>query len=99
VHIYHFVLTGTSRKAAKVAYPAAYADSAVAAKDPAAFRFNCAQRAQTNFGENLVPFLVDLAVAGLRFPRAAAGLGLLWSVSRVVYAWGYANVGPDARHT
>jgi glutathione S-transferase len=99
VHLYHLYLTNVARSAAKIAYPAAYADYAKSKEDPKAYTFNCAQRAHANYTENLTPFVLDLAVAGLRFPIVAASLGLVWSVARVVYAWGYVNVGPQGRHT
>jgi glutathione S-transferase len=99
VHIYHQILTGKKRAAAKIAYPAGYADNALAEKDPKANAFNCAQRAHAHFTENLTPHVLDLAIAGLRFPLIAAGCGLLWSVGRAVYAYGYVNIGPKARHT
>lgn len=41
VNTYHSLLTGSYRKAAKVAYPNCYASAEQAAKEPAAFQFNC----------------------------------------------------------
>ncbi|KAK0728248.1 hypothetical protein B0T26DRAFT_165355 [Lasiosphaeria miniovina] len=97
VNVYHSTLTSKYRKASGVKYPAAYASNDVAEKDPKAFSFNCAQRAHANYTENLVPLLGALAIAGLRFPVAAATLGATWSVARVFYARGYATYGPAGR--
>lgn len=32
-----------------------------------------------------------MAISGLQFPRIVAVLGLVWSVGRVVYAYGYTS--------
>lgn len=45
VNQWHGFVTGKHRKAAKVAYPAAYASEEEVSKNPAAKQFNCAQRA------------------------------------------------------
>ncbi|KAH8909048.1 MAPEG family protein [Coniochaeta sp. PMI_546] len=97
VNFYHIILTSKARKASGIKYPAAYATNEVAEKDPKAFAFNCTQRAHANFTENLTPFVVSLLVAGLRFPVVAAGMGAAWSVSRMLYAYGYAGQGPKGR--
>lgn len=55
------------------------------------YRFNCAQRAHQNFGENHPTFLAALFISGLTYPTASAVLGATWSVNRVVYALGYTN--------
>lgn len=52
------VLSSKARKESGLAYPIAYAEAQVAAKDPKAFAFNCAQRAQTNFTENVSFFFL-----------------------------------------
>ncbi|KAL2266326.1 hypothetical protein VTJ83DRAFT_5678 [Remersonia thermophila] len=93
----HFFLTGSARKAAKIAYPRSYATEEEAAKDPKAFAFNCAQRAHANFTENLTPFLGALLVAGLKYPVFAASLGGIWSTARVIFALGYTSKGPQGR--
>lgn len=54
-------------------------------------QFNCAQRAHQNFNENHVSALGAMLIAGLKYPMAAAVLGGVWSVNRVVYAIGYTN--------
>lgn len=81
-----------------ISYPNTYATAEQAAKDPAAYQLNCAQRAHANFTENLTPWMTLLLVAGLRFPVAAAGLGATWLASRVVYTVGYtSSKGPKGR--
>lgn len=89
VNILHSINTGVARKAAKVPYPAAYAPSS--RTDAAAHKFNCAQRSHANFSENQPTALASLLLAGLRFPLAAAALGLGWSVSRYFYMTGYSR--------
>ncbi|KXJ92832.1 hypothetical protein Micbo1qcDRAFT_160661 [Microdochium bolleyi] len=97
INVMHFVLTGDARKRAKIPYPNAYATAEQAAKDPAAYRFNCAQRAHANYTENLTPFLGALLIAGLSYPVYAAGLGATWTTGRAVYALGYTGAGPKGR--
>jgi glutathione S-transferase len=53
------------------------------------YLFNCAQRAHANFVEHHTGFLTTLLIAGLKYPTAAAGLGLTWTVGRIIYAIGY----------
>ncbi|OAA64540.1 microsomal glutathione s-transferase [Niveomyces insectorum RCEF 264] len=98
VNAYHGILTGAARRAAKVPYPVAYATAEAAEKDPAVFKFNCAQKVHSNFTENFSPFIVELLISGLRFPLASAALGAGWVVSRILFARGYVNSGPTGRH-
>jgi len=85
----HMQNTGHYRKLAKVAYPAAYAP--LSRTDAEAHRFNCAQRAHANYIENQVSTLGSLFVAGLMYPRVAAGMGFGWSVCRWLYMKGYSE--------
>ncbi|TPX15126.1 uncharacterized protein E0L32_004684 [Thyridium curvatum] len=95
---YHYILTAVARGKAKVPYPVAYASKEEADKDPAVFKFNCAQRAQSNFVENHSGWLGALLISGLRFPVASAGLGAVWVVARVLYGQGYTSKkGPKGR--
>ncbi|EOD47780.1 putative microsomal glutathione s-transferase protein [Neofusicoccum parvum UCRNP2] len=93
---------GGFRKAAGVPYPHQYASqeqiaqTADASKKQALHLFNCAQRGHYNFLENHTPFLFALLVAGVRKPVAAAVMGGLWSVARIMYAVGYTN--PDKQN-
>jgi glutathione S-transferase len=90
---------GGMRKAAGVAYPALYADNAEAKVDQAKFKFNCAQRGVMNLVETYAQTLASfLAIAGLSFPRVAAGLSVAWSVGAVAFAVGYSSGDPDKRY-
>ncbi|KAI9055664.1 hypothetical protein LZ554_000607 [Drepanopeziza brunnea f. sp. 'monogermtubi'] len=91
MNIAHMANTGKYRKAAKIAYPAAYAPES--RTDEAANRFNCAQRSHAHFTENQVPLLGSLVLAGLRFPLTAAAMGFGWSVMRYVFMVGYSQGG------
>ncbi|KAL9097504.1 MAG: hypothetical protein Q9165_000400 [Trypethelium subeluteriae] len=84
------------RKSAQVAMPQLYAEhSQIAAAPPAQqkamYVYNCAQRAHANFVENQPSLLISLLIAGLRWPLVSAGLGVAWSVSRVLYSLGYTD--------
>jgi len=85
----HSINTGKYRKAAKIAYPAAYAPSS--RTDPEAHRFNCAQRAHANYTENQPTLLGSLLLAGIRFPITSAIMGVAWSVCRYLYMAGYSE--------
>ncbi|KAF4553422.1 Hypothetical protein D9617_7g031500 [Elsinoe fawcettii] len=95
--VWHGLRVSSFRKAAGLGYPTPYADSAQIAqadseaKKKALYIFNCAQRAHGNFLENQSGVLVTMLIAGLRFPLAATGFGLMWNVGRVVYAVGYTD--------
>ncbi|MCJ1342082.1 hypothetical protein MMC31_000262 [Peltigera leucophlebia] len=87
---------GTFRKAAKVPYPNCYATDDEAKADKAKYLFNCAQRAHANFLEHQPTFLTSLLISGLSYPTVSAGLGVTWSVARVLYAIGYTNPNKQA---
>ncbi|KAI9789799.1 MAG: hypothetical protein M1835_001434 [Candelina submexicana] len=89
ISAWHSQRTASFRKAAKIPYPTPYASVEVAAKDDAAYAFNCAQRAHANFDENYAPVLAAMLISGIRYPFASSVLGGFWAVNRVVYAVGY----------
>jgi glutathione S-transferase len=97
VNLYHSTLTSLARRDSGLKYPIPYATEEQAAKSPAAFKFNCAQRAHGNFVENFAPFLGALLISGLRFPTAGAAVGAAWVVGRALYARGYVAHGPPGR--
>lgn len=87
---------GAFRKAAKIPYPFEYASyeqiqTASPASSKAMIAFNSAQRAHQNFNENHVTAVAAMVIAGVKYPTAAAVMGAVWSVNRVVYALGYTN--------
>ncbi|BGP14062.1 hypothetical protein JCM10213_002357 [Rhodosporidiobolus nylandii] len=87
-----------ARKAAKIAYPAAYADNALAERDLKAKQFNCAQRSHQNTLENLPLFLTSLLYTGLHHPKYAAAAGAIWVVGRFAYVIGYSSGEPKKRY-
>ncbi|KAI1750064.1 membrane-associated proteins in eicosanoid and glutathione metabolism [Xylaria castorea] len=97
VNTYHKLNSSAARKASGLKYPITYATQEQADKDPKAYKFNLAQRAHANFGENLTPFLTGLLVAGLRYPTQAAWAGAAWVVGRFAYGYAYTNFGPSGR--
>ncbi|KAI8958529.1 membrane-associated proteins in eicosanoid and glutathione metabolism [Daldinia sp. FL1419] len=97
INTFHSMLTVKARKASGLTYPIPYASQEQAAKDPKAYQFNCAQRAHSNFTENLTPFLSALLISGLWFPTASAALGAGWVAGRTWYAAGYSAYGPQGR--
>ncbi|KAK7749876.1 hypothetical protein SLS53_000458 [Cytospora paraplurivora] len=98
VNFWHGMQTVKARKASGVTYPNAYAPASEATQGTPGFKLNCAQRAHSNFVENLTPFLATLFIAGVRYPIAAAGLGFGWLAFRVLYTIGYlSKSGPKGR--
>lgn len=90
---WHGILARGYRRAAGIKHPNAYAAADVAARDQAAYLFNCAQRAHGNYLENQPGLVMTLLLAGLRYPIVASAMGALWCVARVVYALGYVSEG------
>lgn len=83
------IQVGRARRKYGVEYPTMYSDDIP--------QFNCVQRAHQNTLENYPQFLVTLFIAGIEHPRAAAGLGGLWVLSRFSYAFGYYSGDPKKR--
>lgn len=60
--------------------------------------FNNAQRAHYNMIEQSGPLSAAIVGVGLIYPKATAGLSILYSVGRIIYAWGYGTKkGADGR--
>ncbi|KAH8835837.1 hypothetical protein DL96DRAFT_1575767 [Flagelloscypha sp. PMI_526] len=85
------------RKKAGVSYPQLYANKEEQENNPAAFKFNCAQRIHQNTLENFPAIIVLSCVVGTTFPLAAAILGFVWNVGRVGYTYGYMKA-PEKRN-
>ncbi|PWY70454.1 glutathione S-transferase [Aspergillus heteromorphus CBS 117.55] len=85
----HGVIVSGLRKGANVHYPHSYATVEQCEANPAAHKFNCAQRAHANFLENSSQTMLFTLVAGLKYPQLATLLGALWVASRTVYLYGY----------
>ncbi|KAH9818680.1 hypothetical protein DFH28DRAFT_888036 [Melampsora americana] len=95
--LFQTIAVSKARKAAQIPYPAPYATNEEAKVNPAAMKFNCAQRAHANTLESLPFFLFSLLFTGLRYPRFAAGCGATWVIGRLFYTIGYATGDPSKR--
>ncbi|KAF2477614.1 membrane-associated proteins in eicosanoid and glutathione metabolism [Lindgomyces ingoldianus] len=96
VGTWHGMRVGSFRKQAKIPYPYEYASyEQVSTASPSRAKdmtlFNSAQRAHQNFNENHPTAVGAMLIAGIKYPTAAAVLGAVWAVNRVVYAIGYTN--------
>ncbi|TFK99723.1 hypothetical protein BDV98DRAFT_570739 [Pterulicium gracile] len=81
------------RKAAKILYPRVYAEKAEMDANPAAYKFNCAQRVHQNTLENIPAVLTVTALTAVTNPKfAAAGLAT-FTFGRILYSWGYIATG------
>lgn len=85
----HGMITGSKRKAAKCPYPNGYASAQEMKANPAAYEFNCAQRAHTQFMENAPQTMMSMLVSGVVYPNATALLGAAWLVCRCLFLYGY----------
>nr|ADU33211.1 microsomal glutathione S-transferase 3 [Pinctada imbricata] len=89
VNMWMGINVAKARKKYEVPYPTMYsADSK---------EFNCIQRAHQNTLERYPEFLMLLFVAGLEYPRIAAGAGSLYYASRIAFAMGYYTGDPEKR--
>jgi len=86
---YHGHLVFGARTAAAIPYPNCYATHTEAQESLSAYRFNCAQRAHTNYLENVGQTVVAAAIAGVQYPLTTTGLMGVWLLGRVLYVKGY----------
>ncbi|KAI9675405.1 MAG: hypothetical protein M1817_001309 [Caeruleum heppii] len=89
--LWHASWTGGFRKRAKIPHPNSYASDKQQESDPAAYAFNCAQRAHANYVENHGMIMASLLISGLKYPLTATAMGGIWMVGRILYAVGYAK--------
>ncbi|KAL2808830.1 hypothetical protein BJX63DRAFT_407962 [Aspergillus granulosus] len=85
----HGVVVGSFRKPAGVPYPHSYATVEQCKSNPKAYKFNCAQRAHSNFLENAPQTMLSILVAGLKYPQLATALGAAWVFFRILFLHGY----------
>jgi len=97
IPIYHALQVGSHRKLSGIRPPTLYATTSEAAQSMEKYLYNCAQRAHANFTENHTSFLATLLIAGLQYPLLSSAFGLMWSLARVMYAWGYVRPIPDGQ--
>ncbi|KAG8865402.1 hypothetical protein FRB96_000292 [Tulasnella sp. 330] len=98
LNVYQSRNVSIQRRAAGIKYPQVYADKAQEDANPAAFKFNCAQRAHYNTLESANGVLFGTLVTGLRYPMLATGMGVLYFIGRIIYTRGYTAQGPDGRN-
>ncbi|KAL4447865.1 hypothetical protein ABPG75_005084 [Micractinium tetrahymenae] len=87
------IRVAAARRKYGVSYPTMYAEG----DSEEAVIFNCTQRAHQNTLEYLPATLGTQMMLGLVYPKVAAGLGLVWAASRVVYTLGYSTGDPSKR--
>ncbi|KAK8845416.1 hypothetical protein IAR55_006129 [Kwoniella newhampshirensis] len=97
LNAYQQTLVMRLRKEAGVAYPAAYATEADAAKDFKKMKFNCAQRAHYNTLENIPYVLALFAFLSIFYPKIASVSMSVWILGRFIYTIGYATGDPKRR--
>lgn len=86
-----------ARKRYGVKYPALYASEGDGISKEDALKFNCVQRGHQNCLENLPSFLSLLLTAGLWYPCAASGAGLVYLAGKWMYFAGYSTGDPRKR--
>eukprot|EP01018_Ginkgo_biloba_P013625 Gb_08386 [translate_table: standard] len=87
---------GKARRRYNVPYPALYA---IESENKDAVVFNCVQRGHQNSLEAMPVFFLSIILGGLQHPKAAAILGVIYSVARYFYFIGYSTGVPQRRLT
>ncbi|KAF8893829.1 hypothetical protein BD779DRAFT_1669359 [Infundibulicybe gibba] len=93
------ILVGVHRKRSAIKYPQLYAEKAETDASPAAYKFNCAQRAHQNTLEIIPVWYVVTLLSGLKYPVPSAIAIAYWSFSRALYTRSYITGGPDKRNS
>jgi len=82
-----------ARKLYNVTYPLLYAPES----HEKAEKFNSVQRAHQNTLETYSLVMVGMFACGLKHPITSAVCGMIYSVGRIIYGYGYATGGPNGR--
>ena len=82
-----------ARKLYNVNYPLLYAPDT----NEKAEKFNSVQRAHQNTLESYPIVMVGMFACGLKHPITSAVCGMIYSVGRIIYGYGYAKYGPQSR--
>ena len=93
MNIYLMVNVANARKEYKVEYPDLYARESNEKKK----EFDSVQRAHQNTLESYPIVMLQMVLGGLVYPVWSAIFGGIWTVSRVLYGYGYAKNGPKGR--
>jgi glutathione S-transferase len=96
-HVLCLIGVMKARKKYGVKYPTLYASEGDGVTKENCHRFNCVQRGHQNCLETLPTFLSLLLTAGLAYPRAASGAGVLYLLGRWMYFKGYSTGDPAKR--
>ena len=96
LNLYMAIQVGSARRKYNVPYPTMYA---LDSENKQAKLFNCVQRGHQNSLEFMPTFFGLLLIGGLQFPIAAAILGAIYNVARLLYFRGYATGSVEARLT
>ncbi|KAF9056573.1 hypothetical protein BJ165DRAFT_1522474 [Panaeolus papilionaceus] len=91
------IVVSRYRKAAGIKYPQMYAEKAEADASPAAYQFNCAQRAHQNTLENIPILYVTTVLTAVRYPVLAAITCAMFTIGRISYTRGYITGDPAKR--
>lgn len=85
---------GDEHAEARFAYPKLYAEGF----SEHAKNFNCVQRGHQQALETYTMYIVLSLIGGLTFPISVTAAGLIWSISRLQWAQGYATGDPSKRY-
>ncbi len=93
MNIYLMLKVSKARKEYNVDYPDLYARESNEKKK----EFDCVQRAHQNTLESYPIVMLQMVLGGMVYPVWSAIFGGIWTVSRVIYGYGYAKSGPKGR--
>ncbi|KAI5998295.1 hypothetical protein EDD15DRAFT_315810 [Pisolithus albus] len=99
VVVWQVMVVNGHRERAGIKHPQLYAEKAEVSVSREAFKFNCAQRAHQSTLEQMPSIIVTTLISALRYPNVAAIACGAWTVSRVLYTFGYTSEAPEKRNT